>query len=83
MIIVLVLLVVAVVIVGAVLAAALGGAGAGRGTLGRGEAERLANLEAERLLGQRYRDGEITLAEFERDLAGVLERRERRDTPGS
>lgn len=65
-----------VAIVGA--AVLLGGRAPGS-TISRPEAERLANLEAERLLGQRYRDGEITMEEFERDLAGILARRERRD----
>ncbi|MFP5450469.1 MAG: hypothetical protein ACLGG9_01830 [Thermoleophilia bacterium] len=46
------------------------------------EARRVANLEAERLLAERYRAGEISLEQFEGDLADLLARRDRLDGPG-
>lgn len=46
------------------------------------EARRVANLEAERLLAERYRAGEIPLEQFESDLADLLTRRDRLGGPG-
>ncbi len=45
------------------------------------EARRVANFEAERLLAERYRAGEITLEQFESDLADLLARRDRLEGP--
>jgi uncharacterized membrane protein len=46
------------------------------------EARRVANFEAERLLAERYRAGEISLEQFESDLADLLARRDRLEGPG-
>lgn len=84
MIVVLLLLLIAAVVVAVLVTTiALGRGGTVGPTMGRAEAERQASLEAERVLGERYRNGEIGLEEFERELASLLERRERRDAPGS
>lgn len=75
-----VVLVVLVLLLGALCVILISGNALGRrgpdSTIDRAEARRLANLEAERLLGERYREGELSLEEFERELAGLLERRD-------
>jgi hypothetical protein len=75
-----------VVLVVVLLLLAASGAFGGRPGLGPGidptEARRLANLEAERLLAERYRGGEISLEQFESDLGDLLARRDRLEGPG-
>jgi uncharacterized membrane protein len=69
-----------------VVAVAVMGLSGSRGRLGPPvdpvEARRVANLEAERLLAERYRAGEIPLERFESDLADLLARRDRLEGPG-